>query len=51
MNIKKKLDQVGVKTKLVLVKGVIHAFFALPGIYEKACGQAVEAVKEFMDEL
>jgi len=27
----KKLDQAGVKTKLVLVKNVIHAFFALPG--------------------
>lgn len=27
----KKLEQAGVKTKLVLVKEVIHSFFSLPG--------------------
>lgn len=29
----KKLEQAGVKTKLVLVKEVIHSFFSLPGKY------------------
>ncbi|CAF3664314.1 unnamed protein product [Rotaria sordida] len=47
----KKLEKAGIKTKLVLIKDVIHSFFSLPGIYEKTCGQAIEAVKEFMDSL
>ncbi|UJR31672.1 hypothetical protein I4U23_019153 [Adineta vaga] len=47
----KKLEQAGIKTKLVLVKNVIHSFFSLPGIYEQACGQTVQAVKDFMDSL
>jgi len=47
----KKLEKAGTKTKLVLVKNAIHSFFSAPGIYEKACGQVVEAVKEFMDGL
>ncbi|CAF1140665.1 unnamed protein product [Rotaria magnacalcarata] len=47
----KKLEQAGVKTKLVLVNNIIHSFFSLPGIYEKACGQAVDAVTEFMNSL
>ncbi|CAF3725595.1 unnamed protein product [Adineta steineri] len=47
----KKLEKAGVKTKLVLIKDVIHAYFSLPGIYEKACGQTIEAVTEFMNSL
>ncbi len=65
----KKLEKSGIKTKLVLIKNVIHSFFSLPGemcliikwnriiclhllgIYEQACGQTIEAVKEFMDSL
>jgi len=27
----KKLEQYGIKTKLVLIKNVIHSFFSLPG--------------------
>jgi hypothetical protein len=27
----KKLEKDGIKTKLVLVKNVIHSFFSLPG--------------------
>ncbi|CAF3972715.1 unnamed protein product [Rotaria sordida] len=45
---KKILDKAGVKNKLVLIKGVVHAFFGLPGIYPKACAEAVDAVREFM---
>ncbi|CAF1204005.1 unnamed protein product [Adineta ricciae] len=47
----KKLEQAGVKTQFVLVKGVIHSFFSLPGIYEQATQQAVQGIKEFMDSL
>ncbi|CAF3586845.1 unnamed protein product [Rotaria sp. Silwood1] len=45
---KEILDKAGVKNKLVLFKGVIHDFFALPGTYPKACAQAIDAVQEFM---
>ncbi|CAF4174781.1 unnamed protein product [Rotaria sordida] len=45
---KEILDKAGVKNKLVLLKGVLHGFFALPGIYPKACAQAVDAIQEFM---
>ncbi|CAF3859819.1 unnamed protein product, partial [Rotaria sp. Silwood1] len=47
----KKLEKFGIKTKLVLMKNVIHSFFSLPGIYEKTCAQTIEAIKEFMDSL
>lgn len=47
----KKLEDAGIKTKLVLIKGVIHSFFSLPGLYENASSQAVSAVKEFLNEL
>jgi len=47
----KKLEKAGIKTKLLLIKNVIHSFFSVPGIFEKACGEATEAVKEFMNSL
>ena len=31
LDYQKKLEEAGVKTKLVCVKNVIHAFFSLPG--------------------
>ncbi|CAF1675560.1 unnamed protein product, partial [Adineta ricciae] len=45
------LNKAGVKTKLVLIKGAIHPFFALPGIFTKSCQQVVDAVKDFMANL
>jgi acetyl esterase len=47
----KKLEKSGIKTNLVLIKNAIHSFFSLPGIFEKACGQGIEAVTEFMNGL
>ncbi|CAF3088586.1 unnamed protein product [Rotaria sp. Silwood2] len=48
---KEILDKAGVKNKLILLKGVLHGFFALPGIYPKVCTQAVDAIKEFMTSI
>ncbi|CAF1338357.1 unnamed protein product [Rotaria sordida] len=45
---KEILDKVGVKNTLVLVKGALHGFFALPGIYPKTVAQAIDAIQEFM---
>ncbi|CAF4948277.1 unnamed protein product, partial [Rotaria sp. Silwood1] len=45
---KELLDKAGVKNKLVLIKGVLHRFFPLPGIHPKACAQAIDAGREFM---
>ncbi|CAF1437991.1 unnamed protein product, partial [Rotaria sp. Silwood1] len=45
---KELLDKAGVKNKLVLIKGVLHRFFPLPGVYPKACAQAIDAIREFM---
>ncbi|CAF1417346.1 unnamed protein product [Rotaria sordida] len=45
---KELLDKAGVKNKLVLIKGVLHRFFPLPGVYPKACAQAIDAIGEFM---
>jgi acetyl esterase len=50
-NYQEILDKTGVKTKLVLIKGVIHPFFSNPGIFIKSCQQVVEAVQEFMANL
>ncbi|CAF1254840.1 unnamed protein product, partial [Didymodactylos carnosus] len=47
----KQLEAAGIKTKLVLLKGVIHSFFSLPGVYPKACSEAVNAVRDFMIEI
>ncbi|CAF4624056.1 unnamed protein product, partial [Rotaria socialis] len=44
----KALDQAGVKTQLVLIKGVAHAFFSLPGFFPKSCGEVNGSIKEFM---
>ncbi|CAF1521281.1 unnamed protein product [Adineta steineri] len=45
------LDKAGVKTKLTLIRGIIHPFFSFPGIYRNACGQMINAVQEFMASL
>ncbi|CAF3664330.1 unnamed protein product [Rotaria sordida] len=45
------LEKAGVKTKLVLIKGVIHPFFSNPGIFIKSCQQVIDAVQEFMKNL
>ncbi|CAF1129286.1 unnamed protein product [Rotaria sordida] len=45
------LDKAGVKTKLLLVKGVLHDFLAFPGTYPKACTQAVDVIQQFVSEL
>jgi acetyl esterase len=50
-NYQEILDKTGVKTKLVLIKGVIHPFFSNPGIFIKSCQKVVEAVQEFMANL
>ncbi|UJR34423.1 hypothetical protein I4U23_021830 [Adineta vaga] len=47
----KVLDKAGVKNKLVLIKGVLHGFFSVPGIYPKACAEAIDKIKEFMTSL
>ncbi|CAF1273936.1 unnamed protein product, partial [Didymodactylos carnosus] len=47
----KLLDKAGIKTKLVLIKGVIHSFFHLPGIFPKSCQQAVEAIRDFVAQV
>ncbi|CAF1451825.1 unnamed protein product, partial [Rotaria sordida] len=48
---KELLDKAGVKNKLVLIKGVLHRFFPLPGVYPKACAQAIAAIREFMSSI
>ncbi|CAF1112646.1 unnamed protein product [Adineta steineri] len=45
------LDKAGVKTKLTLIRGIIHPFFSFPGIYRNASGQMINAVQEFMASL
>ncbi|CAF1112692.1 unnamed protein product [Adineta steineri] len=45
------LDKAGVKTKLTLLDGMIHAFFSSPGIYRNASEQMINAVQEFMASL
>ncbi|CAF1244090.1 unnamed protein product [Adineta ricciae] len=47
----KLLDKAGVQTKLVLIKGVLHGFFSVPGIYPKACADVIINIKEFMGSL
>ncbi|CAF1196708.1 unnamed protein product [Adineta steineri] len=45
------LDKAGVKTKCLLIKGVLHDFFVCPGTYPKACAQAINAIQQFLSEL
>ncbi|UJR31673.1 hypothetical protein I4U23_019154 [Adineta vaga] len=50
-NYEEVLNKAGVKTKLVLIKGAIHPYFSLPGIFAKSCQQTIDAVQEFMTNL
>ncbi|CAF2060908.1 unnamed protein product [Rotaria magnacalcarata] len=48
-NYNKLLEKAGVKTKFVLIKGVVHPFFSIPGIFIKSCQEVIETVQEFME--
>ncbi|CAM2702258.1 unnamed protein product [Rotaria socialis] len=48
-NYKELLEKAGVKTKFVLIKGVVHPFFSIPGIFIKSCQEVIETVQEFME--
>lgn len=45
---KKLLDNAGVKTELLLLKGTVHGFFSLPGAFPQSCATSMEAVKKFL---
>ncbi|CAF4549300.1 unnamed protein product [Rotaria sp. Silwood1] len=47
----KLLEKAGVQTKLVLMKGVVHAFFSLPGIFPQASAEAIDAIRDFMESI
>ncbi|CAF2440571.1 unnamed protein product [Rotaria sp. Silwood2] len=44
----KLLEKAGVQTKLVLMKGVIHGFLSLPGIFSQTCAEAFDTIRDFM---
>ncbi|CAM4822287.1 unnamed protein product [Rotaria magnacalcarata] len=45
----KKLQEVGVKSELHSIKGVVHTFFSLPGVFRQACSEAVDVMRIFME--
>ncbi|CAF0713324.1 unnamed protein product [Adineta steineri] len=44
----KLLEKAGVQTKLLLVKGVIHGFFSLHGVFPQACAESINTIQDFM---
>uniref|UniRef100_A0A0L8GGM7 Alpha/beta hydrolase fold-3 domain-containing protein n=2 Tax=Octopus bimaculoides TaxID=37653 RepID=A0A0L8GGM7_OCTBM len=44
----KKIRENGIKSKSLLIRGVVHGFFTLPGIFEKSCQKAYEEVVTFI---
>ncbi|CAF0722664.1 unnamed protein product [Adineta steineri] len=44
----KLLEKAGVQTKLLLVKGVIHGYFSLPGIFPQAVAESINTIQDFM---
>ncbi|CAI9734584.1 hydrolase superfamily [Octopus vulgaris] len=44
----KKIRENGIKSKSLLIRGVVHGFFTLPGIFEKSCQKAYEEVGTFI---
>ncbi|CAF3803028.1 unnamed protein product [Adineta steineri] len=47
----KLLENASVQSKLLLVKGVIHGFFSLPGIFPQACAESINAIQDFMTSI
>lgn len=45
------LKEAGVDSELYLVKGVLHTFFSLPGLYRQACAEAVNVIKAFLSRI
>ncbi|GAB1604524.1 AB hydrolase superfamily protein C1039.03-like [Argonauta hians] len=44
----KKIRENGIKSKPILIRGAVHGFFTLPGIFEKSCQRAYEEVVTFI---
>ncbi|UJR24522.1 hypothetical protein I4U23_005897 [Adineta vaga] len=47
----KLLEKDGVTTKLLLLKGIVHGFFSLPGFFPQACAESIETIRNFMTSI